>query len=172
VIWLQSPPWARWIISLLIAATAVWVEMRPDTTVLHPFAIDDIAPGSVIDQTNTEVRAMPSDALEPVDIGGIAVEPIGAGDPVLATDLGDSSQVVPADWWVIEIPLPRSARSGELAKLVLLDGGDVADGVVVTPAIDDPLGSGLGMVAVEPDHAADAARAAAEGRVAVMIAGR
>jgi hypothetical protein len=38
--------------------------------------------------------------------------------------------------------------------------------------MDDPLGSGLGVVAVEPDQAADAARAAAEGRVAVMIAGR
>jgi hypothetical protein len=44
------------------------------------------------------------------------------------------------------------------------------DGVVVTPPLEDPLGSGLGMVAVEPLLAADAARAAAEGRVAVMVA--
>jgi hypothetical protein len=70
---------------------------------------------------------------------------------------------------VIEVTLPRSAVTGDLARLVLLDTGDVVDGVVVIPALDDPLGSGRGMVAVEPGPAAEAARAAAEGRVAVMI---
>jgi hypothetical protein len=140
--------------------------------VSHPFAVENIAPGTMIDETNTEVILMPSGALQPIDLGQVAVEPINDGEPVLTSDLGESNQIVPRDWWVIEMPLPKAARNSDVARLILLDVGDMADGVVVTPAADDPLGSGLGMIAVEPDKAADVARAAAEGRVAVMIASR
>lgn len=158
--------------SLLIAAAAVWIEMRPESTIPHPFAIDEISAGTVVDGTNTETRQMPAGALTPVELGQTALQPIRAGNPVLSSDIGDSHQMVPSNWWAIEISLPRSAQSGDVARLVLLDGGDVVEGVVVTPASDDPLGSGLGMVAIEPEPAAEVARAAAEGRAAVMIASR
>jgi hypothetical protein len=46
----------------------------------------------------------------------------------------------------------------------------VASGVVVADPDEDPLGSGLGLVAVESELAADVARAAGEGRAVVMIA--
>lgn len=172
VIWLQSPPWARWIAALLIAAAAVWIEIRPEPTTSHAFAIEDIAAGTVVDHTNTETRPMPAGSLTPVELGQTALRPIHAGDPVLATDIGDSRELVPSNWWGIELSLPRSAQAGDSARLVLLDGNDVIDGVVVTPAGEDPLGSGLGMVAVPPETAGEVARAVAEGRAAVMIASR
>jgi hypothetical protein len=170
VIWLQTPPWARWIAATLIAAGSLWIEMRPDATVPHPFAADDIAPGTVVDESNTRMRPVPVGTFAPIELGVTARVAIPTGTPVLAGAIGDSDQVAPVGWWIIEIGLPRSAQSGDASRLVLLDSGDVVDGVVVTAASDDPLGSGLGMVAVEPAGAVDAARAAAEGRVAVMIA--
>lgn len=172
MIWLQSPPWARWILSLLIAAAALWIELRPEQTIAHPFALEDISAGTVVDHTNTEVRQMPVGAMGPVELGQTALDSIEAGNPILASDLGDSHQVVPSGWWAIEISLPSGAQSGDPARLVVLDGGVVVDGVVITPASDDPLGSGVGMVAIEPEQAAEVARAAAEGRAAVMIASR
>ncbi len=144
--------------------------MRPDSSISHPFAIEDIAPGTVVDQSNTEARPVPTGTFAPIELGMTALETIAAGAPVLSTDVGDAHEVVPAGWWVIEVSLPRGAQSGDACRLVLLDGGDVVEGVVVTAAVDDPLGSGLGMIAVEPEPAAEVARAAAEGRVAVMIA--
>ena len=144
--------------------------MRPDSTTSHPFAIDEIDPGTVVDQSNTEGRPVPIGTFASVEMGMTALESIAAGAPILSTDLGDAHNVVPSGWWVVEMSVPRGAQSGDACRLVLLDAGDVVEGVVVTAAVDDPLGSGLGMIAVEPDPAAEVAAAAAEGRVAVMIA--
>jgi hypothetical protein len=172
VIWLQSPPWARWFLSLLIALAAIWVELRPASSVDHPFAAEDIAPGEMVDTTNTEIRSIPAGIFSPVQLGSTARAPIPAGDPILSSNIGDTDEAVPQGWWVIEVSLPRTAAAGDPARLVLLDSTEVADGVVVSPASDDPLGSGRGMVAVEPGLAPDVARAATEGRVAVMIGSR
>jgi hypothetical protein len=154
----------------LIAAGALWIEMRPDPAVPHPFAIEEIAVGTVVDQSNTEVRAVPAGTFAPIELGMTALQTIPAGAPILTTDVGHADEVVPTGWWVVEVPLPLGAQRGDVCRLVLLDGGEAVDGVVVAAAVDDPLGSGLGMIAVEPGPAADVARAAAEGRVAVMIA--
>lgn len=170
MVWLQTPPWARWILSALIAAVALWVELGPDPTVSHPFAIVDIAAGDVVDETNTEMRQLAAGLLAPVELGGTAGLPIVAGDPILDTGLGDGAATVPTGWWVMEVPLPRGARTGDEARLVLLDTGEMVDGRVVGAVDEDPLGSGLGMVAVDPAGAQEAAVAAAEGRIAIMIA--
>ena len=155
---------------MLIAAGAIWVELRPEPTVTHPFANSDIAPGAVVDETNTESRPVPAGTFDSIAMGLTALKAIRLGEPILPGDVGDPDQTIPAGWWVIEVPLPREAPIGAAARLVLLDSGEVVEGVVVTAAVDDPLGSGLGLIAVEPERAADAARATAEGRVAVMIA--
>lgn len=157
---------------MLIAAGAVLVELRPDPTVPHPFATVDIAPGTVLDSSNTRMRPVPVDTFEPVELGVTARVSVPAGSPVLIGAVGDGGLTAPEGWWVIEINVPRGASSGDASRLVLLDSGEVIEAVVVAPASEDPLGSGLGMVAVEPDGAVDAARAAAEGRLAVMIASR
>jgi hypothetical protein len=172
MVWLQTPPWARWILSGLIAAVAIWVEIGPDPTVSHPFAIEDIEPGDVIDETNTELRELAVGILDPVELGSTARTVVATGDPILAGDIGETTTVVPPGWWVMEVSMPRGARIGDEARLVLLDTGEVLEARVVETVEDDPLGSGLGMVAVEPAGATEAAVATAEGRVAVMIASR
>ncbi|MGH8950995.1 MAG: hypothetical protein ACRDX9_06195 [Acidimicrobiia bacterium] len=170
MIWLQSPPWGRWAAALLIAAGAIWIEFRPEPTTTHPFAVQDIAPGTIIDETNTETRPVPMGTFAPVELGLAALGPVLADEPVLASGLGQPSEVVPEGWWSLEMPLPRGARSGDAAQIVLLDNDQVASGIVVESAVDDPLGSGQGLVAVEPERAPDVARAAGEGRAVVMIA--
>lgn len=170
MIWLQSPPWARWAAALLIAAGAIWIEFRPVPSTTHPFAVEDIAPGTVIDETNTETRSVPLGTFAPVELGQTALDPVLAGEPVLASGIGEPSEVVPEGWWSLEMPLPGGAHSGDAAQIVLLDNDQVASGIVVEGAADDPLGSGQGLVAVEPERAADVARAAGEGRAVVMVA--
>ncbi len=155
---------------MLLAAGAIWIETRPDPTIPHRFASIDLAAGTVIDESNTETRPVPVGMFEPVEIGSTAIVAVPAGDPILSSTVGEAGSVAPKGWWVIEVRLPLGAMTGDASRLVLLDSGEVVEGVVVKAATDDPLGSGLGMVAVEPEAAADAARAAAEGRIAIMLA--
>ncbi len=170
MIWLQSPPWARWAVALLIASVALWIEFRPESTTPHPFAVEDVTAGMVVDESNTEIRQVPLGTFAPVELGQVAIDSILAGDPVLASNMGESGQAVPQGWWSLEMPLPRGAHRGDSARIVLLDTEVVASGVVVGDPDEDPLGSGLGLVAVESELAADVARAAGEGRAVVMIA--
>jgi len=170
VIWLQSPPLARWAVALLIASVALWVEFRPEPTTNHPFAIVDIPAGMVVDESNTEIRQVPLGTFTPVELEQVAIDSILSGDPILASNIGASGQAIPSGWWSLEMPLPHGAGRGDSARIVLLDTEVVASGVVVEDADEDPLGSGLGLVAVESGLAAEVARAAGEGRAVVMIA--
>ncbi|HEX6147969.1 MAG TPA: hypothetical protein VF083_14430 [Acidimicrobiia bacterium] len=170
VIWLQSPPWARWAAALAIAAVAIWIEVGPEPTVPHPFAAVNIEAGDVVDEANTEMRPIPAGTLAPVELGQTTRSSISSGDPVLASVLGEGGQGAPDGWWRLEIAVPRGARDGDAARIVLLDDDEVAEGVVVEESSEDPLGSGMGLVAVEPGQAAEVARAAGEGRAVVMIA--
>ena len=172
MIWLQSLPWGRWAVALLIASGALWIEFRPEPTTPHPFAAEDVKAGSVVDEFNTEVRQVPLGTFTQVELGQVALDSILAGDPVLASNIAESGQAVPPGWWSLEMPLPRGAHRGDSARIVLLDTEVVASGVVVDDPDEDPLGTGLGLVAVESGLAADVARAAGEGRAVVMIAPR
>jgi len=172
VLWLQTPPWGRWIATGLVVLGAVWVELRPDPSVEHPFATEEIVAGTEIGDWNTKPQRVPAGMLEPVTVGGVALTDIAPGDPILASSIGDHDEEIPDGWWAIEIPLPTSARPGDRAEMVLLDTGSAVPAVVVVGVTDDPLGSGLGSVAVSGEQAAEVAAAAANGRVAVMIATR
>jgi hypothetical protein len=170
VIWLQTPPWGRWAIAACIAVVALWIEFRPDEMTPHPFAVDEISAGTTVDETNTEGRMVPIGTFTVVEMGQVARIAIPAGDPVLASQLGEEGEVTPEGWWSLEMPLPLGARRGDAARIVLLDSDVVAEAMVIEDADEDPLGSGTGLVAVEPALAPDVARAAGEGRAVVMIA--
>jgi hypothetical protein len=136
----------------------------------HPFAVDEIAAGTVVDETNTETRDVPVGTFTAVELGQVARVTIRAGDPVLSSQLGEKGEAAPEGWWSLEMPLPLGARPGDAAQIVLLDSDVVADALVIEDPDQDPLGSGTGLVAVETARAADVARAAGEGRAVVMIA--
>ncbi len=150
----------------------MWVELGPEPSVEHPFASEAILAGAEIGEWNTVLRKVPAGLLETVTPGGVALTAIAPGEPLLASSVGEHDLTTPAGWWSIEMALPISARPGDEAQIVLLDAGSSVPAVVVTGAADDPLGSGLGTVAVPGDHAAEVAAAAVEGRVAIMIATR
>lgn len=170
MIWLQTPPWGRWAIAALIAAVSLWIEFRPDTMGPHPFAMSEISAGTAVEESNTEMRMVPVGTFAAVELGEVARLTIKAGDPVLASQLGEEGEAAPQGWWSLEMPLPVGSRPGDAARIVLLDSDVVAEAVVIEDPDQDPLGSGTGLVAVEAERAADVARAAGEGRAVVMIA--
>ncbi|HEX6219547.1 MAG TPA: SAF domain-containing protein [Acidimicrobiia bacterium] len=170
MLWFEPLPWGRWVLVLLVAAIAAYIELGPDPTVDHPFATVAIAPGDVIDSSNTESRSVPADLLEDTELGSIAKRPIMVGDPVLASDVGDVETTVPAGWWVVGVTLPDGAQAGDRVRLVLLDTGTEVEGVVAHPGSDDPFDAADGGVAVPAESSAEVALAAADARLAVLIA--
>jgi hypothetical protein len=169
MMWFAPLPWGRWALVLLVAAGAAYVEFRPDPSVEHPFATTEISSGDVIDSSNTEMRRAPSGLLNPVQLGTVATRAIPSGDPVLATDVGDEVHAVPSGWWVVGVTLPDGAETGDGVRLVLLDSGIEVEGVVAYPGSDDPFAAADGGVAVPAESSSDAALAAANGRLAVLI---
>lgn len=169
MLWFEPLPLGRWALVLVVAAVAVYVEFRPDPTVEVPFATVAIAPGDVIDDTNTELRSVPANLLEGADLGDTAAVPIAAGWPVLSSATGEEGSTVPPGWWVVGVTLPHGAVVGEEVKLVLLDTGDEISGIVADPGSDDPFAAADGGVAVPPESSAKVAMAAADGRLAVLV---
>ena len=169
MIWLQSAPWGRWILSGLIACFALWFELRPDKMVEHPFATSRIEVGELISGANTTMERVPAALFTEIDPGSVASNSIPAGAPIHITDTADADSPIPPGWWVVSAELPVGARSGDSVTVVLLESGEVANGVVVTTSIDDGFSNNEGGIAIEPTHAVSVARAAAEGRIAVLI---
>ena len=170
MLWLQTPPWGRWITAALIVAVATWVELRPDPSVAHPFATVDIVAGEEVGDWNSELREVPAGLMGEVIVDGVALVDIPDREPILASHLGPSGAGIPSGWWQFDTTIPQGADRGDEARVVLLDTSQAIEAVVASVESEDPLGSGMGSVAVAPEHAAEVAAAAAAGRVAVMIA--
>lgn len=168
MLWLQTPPWGRWLIAAGIATLALWVELRPEPMVDHPFAIIEILPGDEIGASNTETRAIPRGLLDAID-PGVSTAVIPAGDPVLASDVVDRQNHIPSGWWIVAADVPADSNPGDRVRLVLLATGEVVEGVVTSAFSDDPFSAASGAVAVEPARAGEVAMAAADGQVAVLV---
>ncbi|HZD23328.1 MAG TPA: hypothetical protein VE569_08005 [Acidimicrobiia bacterium] len=169
MLWFEPFPWGRWVLVLLIAAGAAYVEFRPDPNVDQPFATISINPGDTIDSSNTEMRRVPVDLYEGAGLGTVARRAVAAGDPVLATDVGASDPAVPSGWWVVTVTLPDGVQPGDGVRLVLLDTGEEVEGVVAHPGSDDPFAAADGGVAVPPESSAEVAIAAANASLAVLV---
>lgn len=70
---------------------------------------------------------------------------------------------------MVSAEVPVGAHSGDTVTVVLLDTGEAVTGVIVTTSIDDGFSTSGGAIAIEPTSAISVARAAAEGRIAVLI---
>jgi hypothetical protein len=169
VIWLQGPQWIRWTIAIIIALAAIWTEFRGDTSVEHPFAVATITVGDPITDEVIEMRQVPRGLLPPVDKFGFAGRTFHPGEPIIPSGVTTDEVSSTAGWWALEIAVPRTARPGDPVQLVLIDTGMVIAGTVRAVADSDPLASGLGLVALPPEHAAAAASASANGRVVVLL---
>jgi hypothetical protein len=169
MLWFEPFPYWRWAMAILIGLGALYVEFRPDPNVDQPFAVVEIAPGDEIATANTEMRKVPSGLMEAASLGDVATRPILVGDPVLRSDVAESGRAVPPGWWVVGVSLPEGAVPGDAVRLVLLDSGLEIEGVVASQGSDDPFAAADGGVAVPPEHSAEVARAAANGRLTVLI---
>jgi hypothetical protein len=169
VLWFEPYPWGRWALVVVVCVIALYIELRPASSVEVPFAVVDIAAGEEIAPDNTELREVPEGLVAGAAHGDVAVDEVIAGDPVLASDVGEVGSVVPDGWWVVGVTLPVGAQSGDPVRLVLLDGGAEVEGVVAHPGSDDPFAAADGGVAVPPEDTAEVAVAAANGRLAVLI---
>jgi len=169
MLWFQPVPWVRWLLAILIAGVAIYVEFRPDQSVEAPFATTLISPGDLIDETNTEMRRVPAGLLDAAEPGMVATRSIPAGAPVLSGDVGELGDTAPPGWWVVGVTLPDGVEVGDDVRLVLLDSGLEISGVVAHPGSDDPFAAADGGVAVPPESSAEVAVASAGGRLAVLI---
>jgi hypothetical protein len=154
---------------VIVAVVALYIELRPESSVELPFAIVDIPAGDQIGADNTELREVPAGLLAGAALGDVALEAIAAGDPVLTSAVGAPGSVVPTGWWVVGVTLPVGAQAGDPVRLVLLDTGAEVEGVVAHPGSDDPFAAADGGVAVPPGQTAEVAVAAANARLAVLV---
>lgn len=168
MIWLQRPPWAKWIAVAMVTAIAFWLEIRPDPMTEHPFAITEIATGQAIGSHNTEQRVVPAGMFEAPEDDARALVDIPPGAPVLASQTGPNRLVMPQGWWIVAMDVPMGANVGDPVRVVLFDDGRTVEGVVSAVGSSDGFTASTGGVAVAPEAAPDVAVAAATGRVAVL----
>lgn len=169
MIWLQSPRWLRWSVALLIMTAALWTEFGGEASAEHPFATVPIASGEEINLENVEMRAVPLDLLDPVEIGTFTSRPFAPGEPITVAGSRSEPAAGRTGWWALEMDLPGSARTGDEVQVVLLDTGEVVPGLVHSTGPEDPLANEAGTVAVPPEQAAAVASAVANGRAVVLL---
>lgn len=167
--WLERPPWAKWLAVAAFSLFALWMEIKPEPVVEHPFATIDIEVGEPIGSHNTQLLPVPEGLLEPPAPGSHALSPIPSGSPVLAGLTGGKETVIPSGWWIVAMEVPEQAAVGDRVKIVLLDGGELIDGVVSSSGFSDGLDFVMGGVAIAPESAPRVASAAIDGRVSVLL---
>ncbi len=169
MIWIQGPQWIRWTIAVTISIVALWTEFRGDGMVEHPFAVETIAVGDEIDDDSVEIRLVPSGLLPPVAPYGFANRTFLPNEPITPGGIATEDTPSASGWWDLEIAVPRTARVGDPVQLILIDTGVAVAGTIRAVADEDPLGNGLGSVAIPPDQAVAVAAAASNGRVVVLV---
>lgn len=169
MIWLERPPWAKWVAVTAFTVFALWLEIKPAPVTNHPFAAADIEAGEEIGVHNTELRSIPVGLLETPEPGAHALVDIPAGSPVVAGQTGEERLVLPSGWWVVAMEVPQEAALGDRVKIVLLDDGSLIDGVVTSTGLVDQFELSMGGVAVAPEAAPRVASAASNGRVSVLV---
>ncbi len=169
MLWLSPFPWARWTAAILISVGALYVEFRPDRLVDAPFAAAEIQPGDTVNESNTTTRRVPAGLVASADMGSVAIAQLAPGDPVLASAVQTTQSLAPPGWWVVSVPVPVGSLPGDQVRLVLLETGREVAGVIAQTGSEDPFGATDGGVAVHPDHSAEVAIAAANGRLALLV---
>jgi len=168
VFWLSPPPYIRWALAAVVVLTGLLIELRPATTVPHPFAARPIAIGEVVDDSAVVWREVPVGLLAAATLPLVSDRPIGVGEPVLGGDGAEQVSSIPDGWWAIEVDIPDGTRSGNTVRLVTATG--VADGVVVDVREGD-FGERTALVAVPDAAVSMVAAAVLDATMAVLVGG-
>ncbi|CAN5768061.1 hypothetical protein BH23ACT5_BH23ACT5_02460 [soil metagenome] len=172
MLWLSRPPLVRWAAALCLVVVAVWVEFAPNPSVEVPFLTADVRAGEPITPDVVEWRPVADPGFSPYPGEGFAVVDLRSGDPLLASMVTAIS--VPPGWLVIDATLPGSPVPGSAATAVVLPAVPgqallTIPGIVVSGASADPFSGAGGTLAVSPNDVAEAAAAAATGRLVVGV---
>jgi hypothetical protein len=169
--WFHRPPYLRWAAAALLVAVTLFVELRPEATVLHPFAATDLAVGTAPAEATIEWRRAPAGLLAPVDLtAGTVRHPVAAGDPLTPSAMG-TGPGVPADWWSVPLPVPDGIAVGAAVLVVITDPVETVPGIVTAAGVDDPFAyEPEALVAVPGDAATRVALAAAARTAMVLVA--
>lgn len=138
-------------------------------TVPHPFAVDTVGVGDVVDETQVIWRDVPAGLFDSVRLPITASRLIVAGEPVLvggATESPDTG--IPDGWWAIEVEIPAGADPGMRVRIITPSGG--VEGLIVEVR-DGDFGERSGLVAVPGGAADTVATAVLDATVAVLVGG-
>ena len=174
MLWFTRPPYLRWSLVGLLVVAALWVEIRPTSSVTHPYVTRDVPRGEPVEGA-LEWRTVAGGVLEPVVGSGFADRDLLASQPLLPGDTTDAPILVPPGWWLLDVAVPAETTAGMSVQLVILPstGERVLPpigGLVTSVRPGEYQSDGLvGSVAFPPERAATAAVAIAEDRVSVLI---
>jgi hypothetical protein len=168
--WLARPPYVRRAGAVLIVLFAIWFEMAPDPTVLHPFAKADMAAGTAVMPSDFVQKPVPPGFLPEVNPQGVLTLSIAAGDPVMP-GMVNQDPVVPSGWWALDVPVPAGVAAGTEVRLLVdqEDSGRVVVGLIVRIQEPDSFEGNIALVAVPEADAAAAAAAVAQGTAAILV---
>ena len=163
--WLRQPPYLRWIAAALVLAAGLALDLRADPTASYPFATEDIAAGSRVDEF-IEWRRVPAGVLPdgPASGTGVAAIDVKAGSPLLPEFLGEF--YMPDGWWAVPLALPHRVPPGTSIRVALADG--ISEGFVAGELIDNGY-EVIAPVAFPAAAAAEVATAASNSALVVMI---
>ena len=101
MLWLTRPPYLRWSLVALLVVASLWVEIRPTSSVTHPYLAHDLARGEAVEGA-LEWRTVAGGVLEPVMGTGFADRDLVASQPLLPGDTTDAPITVPPGWWLLD----------------------------------------------------------------------
>ena len=168
--WLARPPYLRRAGAVMIVVVAVWFEVAPDATVLHPFAKSDLAAGTAVTPTHFEQRPVPPGVLPEVSPEGVLTVAVASGEPLVPA-MVRRIPVVPEGWWALDVPVPAGVGAGTEVRLLVdqAESARVVVGLIVRIQESDSFEGNLALVAVPEADAAAAASAVAQGTAAVLV---
>lgn len=169
--WLTRPPLLRYLAAAMLIATGLAIELRPEPTLPHPFAMASIPPGTTITEADVRFRDVEAGLLPSISLPAIARVPIASGDPLIPAMLSAAGESAPEGWWSLEVPVPLGAVPG-MDVLLVSDGLVEVTGMIVAVLPGDDFGGGpIGLVAVPPDSTAAIATALNENRLVPLLGG-
>lgn len=170
VLWLDRPPFLRWLAAVLLVIVAAWSELAPSPTTRSAFLVADVAAGTPLEDHHVELRSVPVGVVATVEPTGVAATDLRAGDPLVGSMVAEV--VVPPGWVVIETAVPAHASPGASATAIIVGEGSAPielPAVVVGASRSDPFGEASGTLAVPGEWTGPAATAAAEGRLVIGV---
>lgn len=170
MLWLDRPPFLRWLAASVLVIVAAWSELAPPPTTESTFLVEDVAAGTPVEDHHVERRPVPVGVLATVEPSGVAATDLRAGDPLVESMVTEVA--VPPGWVVIEAAVPTHASPGASATAIIVGEGSAPiefPAVVIGEGSSDPFGEASGTLAVPGEWIGPAAAAGAEGRLVIGV---